>query len=236
MRSRISVCVLVVAAVLLPAAAGAQEPAPDTYGILSTVYDWIPAREFIHDRPGFDLAIDGGGFYHAEGSDPNPWFMATVRIPNGAMWDGVTIFYYDNDASNDLEFAVFRDYGVNNEQQVTQVFSSGQPGYASDYLPVGLTTDHANNFYVVGFNIAISGSLQFRAARIEYHLQISPAPLTATFSDVPTNYWAFRHIEALASSGISAGCGGGNFCPESYVKRSEMAVFLAKALGLHFPY
>jgi len=44
-----------------------------------------------------------------------------------------------------------------------------------------------------------------------------------------------RHIEALAASGITAGCGTGVFCPEQNVKRSEMAVYLAKALGLHWP-
>jgi len=76
--------------------------------------------------------------------------------------------------------------------------------------------------------------LRFGGATLWYTLQISPAPATATFSDVPTGYWAFRHIEALAASGITAGCGGSNFCPENYVKRSEMAVYLAKALGLHW--
>ena len=227
-----------IVAVLLVAVAGparAQEPVPQTYGILSTIYDWIPITEFNPDNTGFGLVYDGGGFYHAEGTNANPFFMATVRLPNGAIWDGVTIFYYDNDASHDLEFLVERYYGVNSSQQVTQIFSSGQPGYASAYLPVGLTIDHANNFYVVGVNIDLSPTLQFRAARIEYHLQVSPAPGTATFSDVPTNYWAFQYIEALAASGITAGCGGGNFCPGAPVTRDQMAVFLAKALGLHFP-
>ncbi len=61
------------------------------------------------------------------------------------------------------------------------------------------------------------------------------APASPTFTDVPTGYWAFQHIEALAASGITAGCGSGNYCPEQYVKRSEMAVFMSKALGLHWP-
>ena len=75
---------------------------------------------------------------------------------------------------------------------------------------------------------------KFKAVRIYYHLQVSPAPATATFVDVPTGYWAFRHIEALAASGITAGCGGGAFCPEEPLTRAQMAVFLAKALGLHW--
>src|SRR5262249_37815713 len=36
-------------------------------------------------------------------------------------------------------------------------------------------------------------------------------------------------IEALASEGITSGCGGPNFCPGSPVRRDQMAVFLLKA-------
>jgi hypothetical protein len=36
-------------------------------------------------------------------------------------------------------------------------------------------------------------------------------------------------IEALAAEGITGGCGGGNFCPTSPVRRDQMAVFLLKA-------
>jgi hypothetical protein len=42
-------------------------------------------------------------------------------------------------------------------------------------------------------------------------------------------------VEALAAAGITGGCGPGSYCPASPVSRGEMAVFLATALGLHFP-
>lgn len=67
---------------------------------------------------------------------------------------------------------------------------------------------------------------------LEYRLQVSPAPATATFADVPTNFTYFRTIEALAASGVTSGCGGGNFCPNQFVTRGEMSKFLANALGL----
>jgi hypothetical protein len=44
-----------------------------------------------------------------------------------------------------------------------------------------------------------------------------------------------RFIEALAAAGISGGCGGGLYCVDNPITRGEMAVFLAAALGLHFP-
>ena len=45
-------------------------------------------------------------------------------------------------------------------------------------------------------------------------------PCPSTFAD-----W----IEALATEGITGGCGGGNYCPQNPVRRDQMAVFLLKA-------
>ncbi len=50
------------------------------------------------------------------------------------------------------------------------------------------------------------------------------------FFDVPGNHWAFDFVEALAESGISGGCGNGNFCPETPVTRAQMAVFLERGM------
>jgi hypothetical protein len=66
--------------------------------------------------------------------------------------------------------------------------------------------------------------------------QVSPAPSVASFNDVPTSHSQFQFIEALAASAITAGCGGGNYCPNSPLTRGQMAVFLAKALGLYWRY
>ncbi|HSD33581.1 MAG TPA: S-layer homology domain-containing protein [Gemmatimonadales bacterium] len=67
-----------------------------------------------------------------------------------------------------------------------------------------------------------------------YQLQVSPAPAVATFGDVPTTHPFFQFIEALVASGITAGCGGGQYCPDAPLTRGQMAVFLSKGLGLHF--
>jgi hypothetical protein len=49
------------------------------------------------------------------------------------------------------------------------------------------------------------------------------------FGDVSTGYWAAAWIKQLAADGITAGCGGGRYCPESSVTRAEMAVFLLRS-------
>lgn len=48
------------------------------------------------------------------------------------------------------------------------------------------------------------------------------------FADVPTNYWAAAWIKQLAVEGITGGCRSGDYCPESFVTRAQMAVFLLR--------
>ena len=57
-------------------------------------------------------------------------------------------------------------------------------------------------------------NLAFRGVRVAWHRQVSPAPASATFNDVPASDPAFQYVEALVASGITAGCGNGNYCPE----------------------
>ena len=57
-----------------------------------------------------------------------------------------------------------------------------------------------------------------------------PPPCTGTvFGDVTCSSIFDPWIEALAASGITGGCAGGNYCPTSPVLRQQMAVFLLKA-------
>jgi len=51
------------------------------------------------------------------------------------------------------------------------------------------------------------------------------------FTDAPPRHWAFTFIEALARAGVTAGCGGDNYCPTSPVTRAQMAVFLERGMN-----
>jgi hypothetical protein len=56
-----------------------------------------------------------------------------------------------------------------------------------------------------------------------------PAGNGNQFDDVPAGHWAVSWVEKFAADGITTGCGGNNFCPESNVDRTQMAVFLLRA-------
>jgi len=59
-----------------------------------------------------------------------------------------------------------------------------------------------------------------------------PACVTPAFEDVPCASGLAIWIDELAARGITAGCGGGNYCPGTPVTRGQMAVFLVTTFSL----
>ncbi len=55
------------------------------------------------------------------------------------------------------------------------------------------------------------------------------------FIDVPVDAWFAPFVEALRVAGITTGCAVDRFCPDSFVTREQMALFLARAFDLGLP-
>jgi hypothetical protein len=173
-------------------------------------------------------------------------FAVPIELPNGALLSDFCAYLYDNDGSNDATIFLYKyTYNIatngNSATLLASVGTSGSPGYYNACVVVSPaetiehnTGDYRNSYITTAW-MPTSADVRFRAIRLDWQRQVSPAPATATFGDVPTNHWAFRFVEALYASGITAGCGGGNFCPDQPLTRAQMAVFLSAALGLHFP-
>jgi hypothetical protein len=62
-----------------------------------------------------------------------------------------------------------------------------------------------------------------------------PACTTPMFADVPCSSSYAPWINELVRRGVTAGCGGGNYCPGNVVNRDQMAVFLATTFSLPLP-
>lgn len=64
-------------------------------------------------------------------------------------------------------------------------------------------------------------------------LVATPAIVLAShqFGDVPTSSPFHANVASLVETGITAGCGNGNYCPKSAVTREQMAAFLTRGLG-----
>jgi len=103
-----------------------------------------------------------------------------------------------------------------------------------------LAQETIDNFnFTYHLQVVVNGTdehVRFSAARVGYFLQVSPAPAVATFNDVPTGHPFFPFIQAMVAAGISGGCSVSPplYCPDNFVTRGQMAVFISRALGLHF--
>jgi CSLREA domain-containing protein len=64
--------------------------------------------------------------------------------------------------------------------------------------------------------------------KAEHGASYVPPACTQVFDDVPCPSQFADWIEQLAAEGITAGCGGDNYCPDNPVRRDQMAVFLLK--------
>ena len=103
-------------------------------------------------------------------------------------------------------------------------------------LPAGMVVANQNCQYHVRIVwLAAGNTLRLYKVAVQWRRQVSPAPATATFTDVPVGHPQRAFIEALVAAGVTGGCAAGTYCPDAPLTRGQMAVFLATALGLHWP-
>jgi hypothetical protein len=169
-----------------------------------------------------------------------PHLVASPHLPGGAFMTAISISYCDTNSVGQHLLVDMYDcdaYGGNCAPmwQFNSGAFPGCPMVNTAYGYFNYTVDNLNRqlLFDVTFQ-ATDGSNTLTAVALGYSLQVSPPPATATFNDVPTGHPYFQFVEALAAAGITAGCGGGNYCPDNPLTRGQMAVFLAKALGLNW--
>ncbi len=169
-------------------------------------------------------------------ADPDPPLLyGTVGLPPGALLENVEFDFCDDrpTGSQPMSLVVLDDP---NGAPLAALQSTPGAGCSSiSAIDIQYTAGDSKLILKVLFQDPFGDSQsRFLGARLDYRLQVSPPPPVATFADVPTSDPTFAYVEALAASGITSGCGGNNFCPNSAVTRRQMAIFLAKALGLNF--
>jgi hypothetical protein len=241
----------------VPVSAGPRAthgPPPNTYGGSAESKFLVPATAFFPGGSGSSTTYSGISTRYAENCCG---LYAPLHLPSGAKIVSLELDYYDvtaagyevgtlticdfhgrnctfypsaGDGPSDCIVAGFLCSGVANAPGDGLWFSTV---IAND----NITIDNVNNQYYLTVGGTFDGSTAVASMIVGYKLQVSAAPAVATFTDVPTNDFAFQFIEAFNAAGITVGCNVSppQYCPDSNVTRREMAVFFAKALGLQFP-
>ncbi len=219
-------------------------PAPPAWGtaaemaVILGAHSGIPASDTV----GWNtvLSTTGIGIYQTAAT-ADDWFYQ-VNVPSGALVTKIVIEGCDNSPSGQLIFK-FRLEDLSFGGNVLGLGDAGTgvaatPGcgfFTLTLAPRQIINSIHNIWVRVFWHGEYTAAVRLHSIRVFYKLQVSPAPGSATFADVPLDHPFHRFIEALAASGITGGCGGGNYCPDVPLTRGQMAVFLAVALGLHFP-
>jgi hypothetical protein len=204
----------------------------------------IPASSFTPRDSTTLYQQDGFGYLYATSGPSATAFWAPVDLPAGVVVDRIGLYSFDNDAANSISarLQAYDGATVPTTSTIATVSTvNGVPMY--NYNTAALNHQVSNNaaagghHYVILIDLPVrSVNLRFKAVELRWNRVVSPAPGVATFpNDVPTSHPLFRFVEAMAASGLTGGCSGGSFCPNDPVTRGQMSVFLAVALGLHFP-
>ncbi len=229
---------------------------------LGTQYQLISATSFVQIDLGNEqtcpLRFNSDMYFSdscAAGSGSH-LYIASVDLPEGATISSMWPIYYDNSTASQLYVYLYRTTAVDSTSS-TQATSSQVPGmtfstgvatadtmYHEGYAAPTSTTifQHFSRengvTYVHNYGLFLllptDTNVRFSGIEIGYQRQIAPAPAAATYTDVPTTHPFFNEIAQLGKSGITLGCGGGNYCPDSPVTRGQIAAFLSRALGLQW--
>jgi hypothetical protein len=232
---------LALLAILVCSVTASAQDRPQTFGVDDYGVTTISGTAFYPDR----AYADPGYYYSTSGSlgrfggqNATTDFHAPVTgIPGGAVIDYIG-FNTTTDTAGVLTATLYNRHADGSVDTIGTV-SNTVHGWATDFNASALGylwSGASGNCLVLGVHSESNPNLQFFGwVEIWWKRSVSPAPATATFGDVPTSHPFFQFIEALAASGITGGCGSGNYCPDAPLTRGQMAVFLSKALGLHWP-
>jgi S-layer family protein len=228
---------------LASCAVSLAQSAPE-FGTAQVTYVQIPGAAFVAQNSNSVLAVLNNGLsgqsLRVVGGSGIQYFTAPVQVPSGALLKSLRLDECDDSGVGNVAATLVVADALGNVQTTSTTMTSDGSGCESmttDLTGLALTVDNNLKHYYVVASLTNAGAplVGLAGVVVGYQLQVSPGPGAATFGDVPTNHPFFQFVEALAASGITAGCGNGNFCPDAPLTRGQMAVFLSKALGLYWP-
>jgi hypothetical protein len=113
--------------------------------------------------------------------------------------------------------------------------SSSFAPWINELVRRGVTAGCGGGNYCPGNSVTRAQMAVFLLATLQGQGWSPPACTTPAFADVPCSSPFAPWVDELVRRGVTAGCGGGNYCPNSVVSRDQMAVFLATNFSLPVP-
>ncbi len=195
----------------------------------------MSAPQFMPFSSATTYSYDATGL-HLYSTVANGVFLAEIHPPNGAIL-------------NQVEFD-----GCNRNSAITQVVEGAlwdTDTFGNDQTPIagpvmispnpsapcqavvatipGYTVDNTNRHLIVQVTTSAGDdTTSFSGIKVMYNQSLFSFSSLPAFADVPPSSPIFPYVQWMFANGITAGCGGGNYCPNSPVTRGQMSVFFTK--------
>ncbi|MEX1244783.1 MAG: S-layer homology domain-containing protein [Thermoanaerobaculia bacterium] len=211
---------------------------PNAFGTDAYTVTTVPGVVFYPEHSGA-MYNTSGSWGRFSPDHPLVNFFAALDLPAGAVID-----YIGLNSLSDLAFSVGAEVARRDKFGSLGIIGnidSTVHGWDTDFnaSPLGyLWHGQSGEALILHVQVATDSNLRlFGWVEVWWKRSVSPAPGVTSFNDVPTSHPFFQFIEALKASGITGGCQAAPplYCPEANLTRGQMAVFLSKALGLHWP-
>ena len=211
--------------------------APEEFGTLQYTVTTVSAMSFVPFDPN-DTYISSLCCLSRAFADGDGELYASVNIPAGAIIDYIGLESYSFCAG--VVGVELWEVDAGSTSGIAS-FASSAHGYDVDFNATAIGYQlPSNTSRALAIQVELANNCVNWPAlswvEIWWRRAVSAAPQVATFNDVPTDHPFFQFVEALNASGVTGGCGNNNYCPDAPLTRGQMAVFLSKALGLHWPY
>ena len=151
--------------------------------------------------------------------------------------------YCDLNSVSRAQMAVFLGRGIHGSDYVPppatgSLFNDVSTSYwaaawIEQFVADGMTSGCDSNGNYCPDDQVTRGQMAVFLLKAKHGANYEPPPATGTvFDDVDASYWSASWIEQLAAEGITLGCDANNYCPENFVDRGQMAVFIQRVFDL----
>jgi len=199
------------------------------------------AQEIVNGEASKTWALHVGGSF-ADAPAAHPFYSWIETVLHNGVTSGCGDATYCPDAPvTRAQMAVFllkskMSGGYAPPPASGTVFADVPPGafggaWIEDLAASGVTSGCGGSLYCPDAPVTRAQMAVF-LLKARHGSAYAPPPASGVFADVPASDNFAPWIEELAAEGVTAGCGGGSYCPNAPNTRGQMAVFLSKMFQL----
>lgn len=156
---------------------------PESQGM--NVFQRIAGSNFQPRDSETTFSYYGGGCMQSDSNVGDSWFTVDLQVPNGALLDFLRVYYYDNNATYNINSELWAFDSAGGTSLIAEADSSGTPGYSSagsgffDH-----TVDNLNETLVIVASIqgGVGNTLALCGIRVRYQYSIAANFLPAVLN------------------------------------------------------